>query len=178
MHRENRKSQVIATMECPKKTWHSSLSIQSSSGGQVLSYSIALGFHNTVDQTGFKKSYPTIKQAHFTSTHFVLSPGTCLICFEFWRASCAGLGGALHWRPALINLWGRRGGLTGKKSLNRRVINDALYRTVRKSANNKVLYPSKQPEARILTTVLMGMLISWLNHYIMYKRFRISHWIS
>lgn len=125
---------------------------------EARSYHIPLHLAFTVllIKQALRNPIPPIRQAYFTSTHFVLSPGTCLICFEFWRATCGGWGGARHWRPALINLWGRRGWLTGTKSLNRRVINDALYRTVRKSANNKVLYPSEQPEERILTTVFNG----------------------
>jgi hypothetical protein len=40
----------------------------------------------------------------------------------------------------------------GSGVLNRRVMNYALHCTVRKSVNHNVLYFSKQPEERVLTT--------------------------
>lgn len=158
MDRENTQS-PIATMEGPKKTWHFVITHTQllRRPGPIIFHCTWLSQYCLIKQALKSPIYPTIRQAYFTSTHCVLSPGTRLICLEFWRASCGWwAGGALHWRPALINLWGRRGWITGTKSLNRRVINDALYCIVRKSPNNKVLYPSKQPEERILTTVFYG----------------------
>lgn len=143
-------------MECPKKTWHFVITHT-----QLLRRPAPFIFHCT-----WLSQYCWPNRLWEVLSHYQVSlfhkhtlcsiPWDSSYLFRILKGYLCGGGGALHWRPALINLWGRRGWLTGTKSRKRRVINDALYRTVRKSANNQVLHPSKQPEERILTTVFNG----------------------